>query len=107
MILKMQCSLRPPSWHFVDHIEDLHFDVLPKKPPEGVEKEGDKTPLQRAMEGDNCADRVVIMNDHHVDYHSITVDRTDRLGAKYKEWFVTDGQLYLLNDEGQTIEKIR
>lgn len=118
MILKMQCGIDPPSWHYADHIEDLHFDVLPKIPPnrvsvssgggDNVKVEFDETtPFQKATEGDNCADRVIIINNNHIDYHSITVDRIDRMGNKYKEWYVTDAETYILNDDGKTAERIR
>jgi len=117
MILKMQCSIEPPSWHFVDYVEDVHYDVLPKIPQTQVRVSSgnpdvsvtfdERTPFQKATEGDDCADRVVVMNDNHVDYLSITVDRMDRMGTKYKEWYVTDGEVYILNDEGKTAERIR
>ena len=117
MILKMQCSIEPPSWHFVDHVEDVHYGVLPKVPsnyvrvssgnPDAIVEFDEMTSFQKATKGDHCADRVVVINDNHVDYHSITVDRMDRMGVKSKEWYVTDGEVYLLNDEGKTAERIR
>lgn len=117
MILKMQCSIEPPSWHYADHIEDLHYDVLPKIPetqvrvssgnPDVKVEFDERTPFQKATEGDDCADRVVVMNKNHIDYHSINVVRTDRLGKEVKEWYITDGEVYILNDEGKTLERIR
>lgn len=117
MILKMQCGVNPPSWHYADHVEDLHYDILPKIPlnyvsvssgnPDTKIELREETPFKKATEGNNCADRVIVINNHHNDYHSITVDRMDRMGNKYKEWYVTDAETYILNDDGKTAERIR
>ena len=42
MILKMQCGIQWPSWHYVDHIEDLHSDVFQKKGEVGKEPDEDE-----------------------------------------------------------------
>jgi len=109
MILKMQCSINPPSWHYSDHVEDLHFDILQKKGEHAV-KEGEEEVQSLAEICKNKSDyieKVIIISDNHLDYHSITVTRIDRLGQKVKEWYISDAEIYLLNDEGKTIECIR
>lgn len=100
MILKMNCSLKPLSWHYVEGVEDLHYDVIPKN-----EKLDNEVFLW--TEHKKKADRVININDNDYDYHSITVDRINRTGVESKEWFITDGPVYLLNDDGNTIERIR
>lgn len=91
----MQCSIDPPSWHYADHIEDLHYDVLQKKDEEF-----------KILKTDYI-DRTIIISDNYIDYHSIVVDRVDRLGQTKKEWYISDAEIYLLNDEGKTMECIR
>jgi len=108
MILKMQCSIDPPSWHYVDHIEDLHYDILQKKDGELQKKEEKSHSFSEILNDKiDYIDRMIVINDNHIDYHSIIVNRIDRLGQPTQEWYISDTEIYLLNDEGKTIECIR
>ena len=104
----MQCSIDPPSWHYVDHIEDLHYDVLQKVNGELQNKGEHDHDFSDITNGKaDYIDRVIVISDNYVDYHSIVVDRVDRLGQVKKEWYISDAEIYLLNDEGKTMECIR
>jgi len=94
MILKMKCSKEPISWHYSDGIEDLHYDILLKN-------------NEIFKKHQNQANRVILINDNHDDYHSINIIRTNRAGVEIQEWLITDSLVFLLNDEGNTIDRIR
>jgi hypothetical protein len=109
MILKYQTK-RPDEigWVFVDGIKNFGYDILNKDTHvDGDENGGQISYVIPDHEG-RSVDAIIELYKNYMDYLSIFVKVwKPGMDKPEEKWFITDAGAYLLNDEGQTIEKIR